>query len=200
MSLPDNTLSVTPIPSALLSPDGRLRSSLLPATLLVDYELGGVALQDPTQGLRVQNWMAYLSGNTIYCVPEAGGTPTAILSDSGITELSLSFSQNMDVHLAYVAAGVTKLYWYDSNLPGQTTTVFAGADSPFLCLDDKRPEQGANSDILFFYTRAGKLYYRQQRERFQTERELATLPPGLTRIVNLGMGQNLRVQVELEQF
>ena len=200
MSLPNDALSVAPVPSALLTPDNRLRSSLLPATLLTDYEQGGIALNDPSQGLRVQPWMAYLDGNTIYCVPEAGGTPTAILTDTGITELSLAFTQSMDVVLAYVASGDTKLYWFDSTIPGQTTTTFAGATSPFLSLDDKRPEESAASDVLFFYVRSGVLYYREQRERYQTERSLATLPVGVNRIVNAGMGRNLRVQIELETF
>lgn len=200
MALPNDALSVVPVPSALLTPDDRLRSSLLPATLLTDYEQGGIGLSDSSQGLRVQSWMAYLDGNTIYCVPEAGGTPTAILTDTGITELSLGFTQSMDVVLAYVASGVTKLYWYDSSIPGQTTTIFAGTTSPFLSLDDKRPEEVAASDVLFFYVRNGVLYYREQRERYQTERSLATLPVGVSRIVNAGMGRNLRVQIQFETF
>jgi hypothetical protein len=106
----------------------------------------------------------------------------------------------MDVVLAYVASGVTKLYWYDTLAAAQVTTIFAGATSPFLSLDDKRPEEGANSDVLFFYVRSGVLYYREQRERYQTERSLATLPVGVTRIVNAGMGRNLRVQIQFETF
>ena len=200
MALPNDALSVAPVGAALLNPDEKLRSSLLPATLLTDYELGGIALNDGSQGMRVQSWMAYLDGNTIYCVPEAGGTPTAILTEAGITELSLGFTQDMNVVLAYVASGVTKLYWYDFNIPGQTTTIFAGATSPFLSLDDKRPEERAASDVLFFYVRSGVLYYREQRERYQTERSLATLPVGVSRIVNAGMGRNLRVQIQFETF
>lgn len=200
MGLPNDVLSVVPVPAPILVPDQKLRSSLLPATLLTDYELGGIGIDDPSQGLQVQSWMAYLSGNTIYCVPEAGGTPTAILTDTGITELSLSFTQSMNIVIAYVASGVTKLYWYDSDIPGQTTTVFTGATSPFLSLDDKRPETSADSDVLFFYVRSGVLYYREQRERYQTERSLATLPVGVSRIVNAGMGENLRVQIQFETF
>lgn len=198
MALPNNALSTAPVPAALLTPDDRLRSSLLPATLLEDYDYGGVAVNDASQGVLVQPWRAYLSGSTIYYVPEAGGTPTSVLTDTDITELSFAFTQGMKITVAYVAAGTTKLYWYNPATLNFTTTTFAGVASPFLTLDDKRPQALTTADVLFFYVRSGVLYYRQQRDSYATERSLFTLPVGVTRIVNAGMGENYRVQIQLE--
>lgn len=191
MTLPGGQLSTTPIVSDILSPDGRDR-----VDFSVDYELGGIALNDPSQGLQYQVWVAYVRDGTIYARPEDGGAETAITSDTNITEVSLSFDQNMRPTLAYVANGVTKLYWYDTQIGGPTTTTFAGAFSPFLTLDDKRESQLGTSDLLFFYLRDGSLYYRQQRDRFGVEYQLATgIPVSVDRIVRVGMGTNLRLQV-----
>ena len=53
MSLPAGGLSSSVVAADLLEPDNWRRPSLL-----VDYELGGVALNDPSQGLQVQPWVA----------------------------------------------------------------------------------------------------------------------------------------------
>ena len=65
------------------------------------------------------------------------------------------------------------------------------------CLDDKRQSATAqgNNDIILAYVRAGKLYYRQQRDRYEVEYLLAEEIPAkvLTRI---GMSKNYRLQFE----
>lgn len=193
--LPDNVLSTTPVLSAFESPDSLERLSLT-----VDREMGGTALNNPTDGLLVQAWRAWLDGSDVRCATEAAaasGSPGTILfTAAGITELSLTFDQNMRPAVAFVASGVAKLWWYDSVAGGQTTTTFATVTSPFLTLDDKRPKQQGPSDILMFYVRSGVLYYRQQRDRFNVEYTLATVPLA-TRVWRLGMGRGLRLQIEL---
>lgn len=188
--LPTNTLSVTPVVAAYIPPDER------PRTLLVDWEMGGIALNDASLGLLVRVWKAWYDGTSIWVAPETDlGSAVAVVTASGITEVSLAFDQAMHVTLTYVQAGAVKLYWYDSTIPGSTTTTFAGASTPMLCLDDKRPEQTSTNDILFFYVNGGtNLCYRQQRDRFTIERVLATVP-GDGRIISVGMHQGLRVQI-----
>lgn len=193
MSLPGNAASSSAVQAALLSPDNRDRSDLL-----LDYELGGVALNDPSGGLQVQPWEAWSDGAHVWVAPSPGRTPTTLLlTGSGITEISFAFDQNMRVTVAYVEAGTTKLFWFDTSVGAMVTTSYAGASSPMLALDDKRPVAtlGGSSDVLFFYILGGDLRYRQQRDRFNTERTLATLPPTSTRINRVGMGANNRMQI-----
>lgn len=194
MSLPGNALDPIGVAAAMLPPDDDGRPSLVE-----DYELGGIALNDPSQGLMVQNWRARLVGSDVRVGPAPYSTDSIVTSDTDITELSLAFDQNMRPTIAYVAGGVNKLYWYDTVHEMHVTTVFNSEDrSPFVTMDDKRrPATTANlNDVLFFYIRGTKLYYRQQRDRFQTERELSTVSAGQF-IAKCGMSRALRVQVHL---
>jgi hypothetical protein len=193
MSLPLDTASSTPVVSLPLAPDGVTRLDRL-----VDYERGGVALNDASQGVNVRNWRAYVDGTNVCVAPYPENTPVSTLfSAVDITELSLAFDQLMHPTIAYVQAGVTKLYWYDTVVSGQVTTTFPDTTSPMLCLDDKRDlqVQAGVTDVLFFYVSGGNLCYRQQRDRFGVERALAALPSGTAVITGVGMGTNNRVQV-----
>lgn len=195
MSMPGNALSSEPVQAAHLPPDNRDRKDLL-----LDFELGGIALNDPSQGLQVQPWEAWSDGASVWVAPSPGRTPTTLLlTGSGITEVALSFDQNMRPTVAFVEAGLAKLFWFDASVSGMVTTTYAGASSPMLTLDDKRAiaTLTGTSDVLFFYLLSGSLCYRQQRDRFAIERVLGAVPPTSTRINRVGMGANNRVQVWL---
>ena len=163
--------------------------------------MGGIALNDPSQGLLVQSWRAWLVGSSVRCAPdslaELGDVGVELLNVSGITELSLAFDQNMHPAVAYVAGGLTYLWWFDTQAGGQATLLLPGCASPFITMDDKRDVSLATSDILLFYIRASALHYRQQRDRFTIETRLTDLAPDMTRIVRAGMGSNYRLQVEV---
>lgn len=191
MAMPNNILSPLPAYSAFLEPDDRTRT-----TLLQDWELGGVAIGDPSQGLQVQVWEARLSGNTIQTKPEAGSTWTDITSDTDITEIALSFDQNMRPSVSYVAGGAAKLYWYDPTVASYVTVTYAGATSPVVTMDDKRATQTGLNDILLFYLRSGRVYHRRLRDRYTIEYDLAAVPTGMTRIVRWGMTTGKRIQLE----
>lgn len=196
MAIPQNRASTVPMPSALLPPDDLDRASRTE-----DYELGGVAVGDASQGLQVRTWRAWVAGGQVLLAPWPENAPvTALFSADGVTELSLAFDQLMHPAVAYVQEGLTRLYWYDTLAAAQVTTSFPDAGSPAAFLDDKRAAlvENGRSDVLFFYIRAGGLYYRQQRDRFSIERVLApTLASNVSRIDRVGMGANNRVQVRL---
>jgi len=192
MALPLNTYSSIAVNSLFMPPDTLLSS------LLIDYELGGVALNNPSLGLRVKNWKAFYNGNDGWVYLQPGNeAPFQLIQDFNITEISLAFDQNMNVALAYVSDEVVKLYWYDNAIPGYTTTTFADARSPRLALDDKRPALLGASDVIFAYIRGDTLYYRQQRDRYLTEYFLRESIPASQRLRNIGMGRNLRMQFEI---
>ena len=198
MAFFEDRLSTIPVTGAILPPRNRRRPDEL-----VAWELGGVALQDPSQGLQVQVWEASSDGENIDVYPD--GSPDSPLAariisgETDITEVSLAFNQNMDTHLAFVADGQAKLRWFDSQAGGFVVDdLDPDVTSPVVVLDDKRESQtrAGNNDVLLFYVRAGNLYLRRQRDRFGDEfllREGAG-----TRIERLGMSDQLRIQIRME--
>lgn len=188
MALPNNQLAATPVPSGYLSPDDHAR-----VNTLYDYERGGVALNDASDGLLGYDWKVWVEGDDILLARAPYDSPTTLFTAAGTTWVSLAFDQNMRPNVAYMQAGACKLWWYDTTIPGATTTTFADCASPMLCLDDKRQGADSYNDVLFFYVRAGSIRYRQQRDRYTTERDLTAVPDGY--ILQVGMAQNLRVQI-----
>lgn len=193
MSLPDTPFRpMVRIP--FMEPDAK------PFRRLVSHERGGIALNDPSQGLDVQNWRLESDGSMVRLFSELDN-PIELFPDSGIRQLSLSFDQNMRkvVAIEHEAGGVD-LIWYDTLVALEVTSSFAGVRSPVLSLDDKRKSQSGTSDVIFGYVRNGDnmLCYRQQRERFTIEHELTQLSP-VSRLRNLGMTTKLRMQFEIQE-
>lgn len=162
MAYQENRLSTQVVPGDFQTPDD------LETSALIDYELGGIALNDPTQGLRVQTWTAvYDSGTSDLTLSAPSAGSTVLWNRPGITEISLAFDQNMNPFVAYVQSGQAKYYWWDTNLPGFTTTNLpVGSVTPRCCLDDKRETQTAASDTILAYVLGTALYMRRQRDRF----------------------------------
>jgi len=112
--------------------------------------------------------------------------------------------------IAYVEDGTPKLNWYDTTIPGQTTTSYPGIVTPRVSLDDKRMLQSQISDVIFAYIRSeggqNRIFYRQQRDRYTIEydptedldpatraeyRAMVDESPGL---IKIGMNRQLRMQ------
>ncbi|MBX9754169.1 MAG: hypothetical protein K2X80_05415 [Pseudomonadaceae bacterium] len=194
MAFPDNALSSAPQVS------GFAGSRALATTKTVDYEDGGIGIQDTSKGLLYQRWRARLiDGHTVLL--DAPNVPAfALYEGAGITEISFSFDSNMRPVLAFVQAGAAKLRWFDSVVGEQVITeIGAGALTPRVSLDDKRivgSDGYQISDVILGYVRDGSLYYRQQRDRFTVERLLAT---GITKgLIKIGFSRGLRLQFMLE--
>lgn len=189
MAFPDNSLSSRPIPGAFL---GSGAANILDR--LRDYEEGPIAEQDPSQGPLYQEWRSYIIDNSIWL--EADNTPPRMVYESAgeLTDISIAFSQNADLHYAYVEDDVAKLFWYDTTTSQFEVMILpAGSRTPKITLDDKRPLQSSNSDIILSYIKADNgLYYRQQRDRFQVER---LLDPGpFVQIRQMYMNNGWRLQ------
>lgn len=188
--LPDNRASSISFGGIYLPPDDRVVSPL------VDYERGGVALNDASEGLMGYNWKCFLDGEDVF-LQRDDEAPVFIFTQAQISEISFCFDQNMHYCVSFIQEGVLKLRWFDSFVNNYVTTTFEQAINPRLTLDDKRSESLQTSDIILAYIRGRTLYYRQQRDRFDIERALRTdLFPG-ARLRNIGMNKNWRVQFEL---
>lgn len=166
----------------------------LGTTNLLDYEMGGTALNDATDGLLVKLWKLELVGTDVI-ISATDVAPSTLFSGSGISEISFTFDQNMNPFVAYVQSGQAKYYWYDPSLSSyQTVTMASTVKYPRVCMDDKRPDMTTldKNDIILAYINNGNLYYRMQRERFLTERLLASSVTG--KLIKIGMNKGNRLQ------
>lgn len=191
--MPGGVLSTASVPARFLG------ARSLAITNTIDYEDGGIGIQDPSEGLLYQRWRARLfdPGEPYSKVMlSAPNTPEfTLLELPGLTEISISFDQSMRPVLTFVQAGVAKLRWFDSLAGGQVITdLGAGVVTPRVSYDDKRfiaTNGYQTSDVILAYVRDGNLYTRIQRERFTVEHLLAT---GVKPLVKIGMSRALRLQ------
>lgn len=173
-----------------------------PGDFFVDWERGGVALNDTSEGLQFQVWKLTAvkdeeNANLRHLwLSSPNGYAHLLLSAEDITEVALSFDQNMNPFLAYVQDGVSKFYWYDPVLPGMTTTNLpTGSSSPRCTIDDKRPENIGISDNVLAYIRDGWLRVRYQRDRYLVEYDMAEV--GEAELVSVAMNKGWRLQFRI---
>ncbi len=193
MSLPDDTLSSEPLPGYFLG----ARAQAFPD--YVDYMDGGVAIQDASLGLNYQTWTAEIVSDVIednIMLSAPTSPPQSVYAGQDITEVSLSFDQHMNICIAFVEQGVAKLLWYDTTV-SQLVVTSLGADvtHPKVALDDSREFNRAGSDVILAYIKDGALYYRQQRDRFEIERQLSSGP--WIALKRIGIGAGLRFQFQV---
>lgn len=172
---------------------------------LRDWEIGGVALNTPGQGLRVQEWTLEYYNEKIYVSSASQVGRTLLFEMSGIREISLAFDPNMTPFVAYMkeVGGDVKFeswyWWYDATVPGYVHVKLPDYSYyPKCCLDDKRPlaQNIQQQHIILAYMRNNGLYTRQQVDRFQTE-ELQW--EGFRARVNkIGMNIHNRLQFQLQ--
>lgn len=191
--LPDDVLSTRVVASTLLLPDGRQGG------MLHDFEMGGIALNDGSQGIDLQLWVCWVDRTDNVRVREyAGvGAGTVLFNQPGVIRLSLSFDSNMQPAIAYEIDEEVRFFWFDSLSSGFVTTSYAGARTPRVTHDDKRDFEASKSDVLLVYLRDDGLYQRKQRDRYLIEYPLEVSLPKTLRLVNVAMGTNYRVHFEM---
>src|SRR5690606_37393113 len=193
MALPHNRLSSEPLPGYFLG----ARAQVLPD--YIDYMDGGVERHGPSLGLNYQTWTAEIVEDIVedrIMLSAPTFPPQAIYTGDDITVVSLAFDQNMQPAVAFVEAGMAKLLWYDTIVSDMVVTSVPGNVShPRVALDDTRQFNLANSDIILAYIKDGALYYRQQRDRYQIERQLS--PGPWIALKRIGMGSGFRFQYQV---
>jgi len=198
--IPGNSLTLTPQYSIYLIPDG------ISTPLTQSYELGGVALYDPSQGMQVQTWMIEIIPNGINgdaTISSPTQPPLVLFSLPNFTEISLAFDENMHPLVTYVSQGNAGFYWYDATLPGYRYTALpVGATHPQATLDDKRPTELllGKSDIIVGYIYSNDLKFRMQRDRYLIEYNLYTNLTSLLSnpvLVKVGMNSKYRLQFDI---
>ena len=161
---------------------------------LLDFELGGSAISDPSQGLLGHTWSCRAVGDSIQLRRDSDAW-AELLTFASPYEIAFTFDQNMRPLVAMATrAKQLSLYWYDPVVAGYVTTTLGQGRSPRMTLDDKRPFAGQYSDALLGYVKGKQLVYRMQRDRFLVEYPVLSDIPGHARLKHFGMCDNLRVQ------
>lgn len=193
--MPQNVLSTTKELGTLLAP----RDERGINDLLVDWEEGGIAINDGSQGLQVQTWQCNCDGSNFVLTSPSDPSGTLVLSViETVVDMSFTFDQNMRTFIAYTDdTGACNYWWFDSTISGYRTSVLPTGSAFARCtLDDKRASQSSASDIILAYTRASELYYRQQRDRYGIEYSLVGSLED-SRLINIGLSTVNRLQFDL---
>lgn len=206
--LPGNELSTEPVPGPLIHDIG------VDTTPYLDYKPGGIAIQDPTQGLDYQLWRGRLvnpeTNNSKIIIDGRFSPEYEVLSYPFMYEFNFSFDFSMRPIVVFLAREerivgnspvVVRncyLYWFDNTL-GRYDTIFLGdvIRTPKLLVDDPREVESDFynlSDVCLFYWESGNLYVRYLRDRFTERTELKRNVPFLHRI---GMNTNYRLQFDM---
>lgn len=170
--------------------------------LLVDYEVGGIAINDGSLGLNVKQWECRAVRVDTFGDPQwsvdvraDGGWVQLFLQDDQIHEVSLAFDGNMSPIIAYRDDSGSYIRWFDhAESDFALIALPAGTQTPRCCIDEKRPALSAISDAVVAYVRDGALYFRLLRERFELEHVLKSgLGPG-AKLICLQMNMVGRLQ------
>lgn len=195
--MPDNVLSSRAVVAGSVDPVKR------PGDFLVDWERGGIGLNDPSLGLRVQIWKLEVERDQLetskwnFSLSAPSFPKTVVYSANDVSEAALAFDQNMRPFITFVANGITKMWWYDTSVPGQvTTTLGSGFRSPRCLTDEKRPWHLDISDINLWYVRNSNLCVRYQRDRFLIEYVMRSVGPQ-AELVSVTMSTGQRLQIRL---
>lgn len=170
--MPDHALSAQPHPARFAYPVREYGSPL------TDVSMGGVALNDPSQGLDVKVWTATMDGDNVTVFAD-DVAPTTVLSVPGVTSLALAFDQNMLPFIAYEQGDDAAFWWYDATIQAPRTTALpAGSHGVQATLDERRELERGISDVVLAYIRANHLYTREQRDRYEVEYDLGEVNGG----------------------
>lgn len=167
-------------------PDERLSTELVYAPFrelvrsvdefTVDYELGGVALSNPTQGFYGWQWYARVFENNQVQVRRDGQDWQTLFTRAGdVTEIALAFDTNMRPFITFIEDGEGWFWWFDP-VPNQQVFVALPDNSrhPRACLDEKRDIFIGTADTILAYFRDDLLCFRALRDRFEIEYYLAS--------------------------
>ena len=192
--IPNNQISARTVLTPMAFPNN------LKDVGLMDMELGGVAIEDASEGLLDYFWIASANEETGLVSLHRQGQAAIPWWNIGIgcTDLALAFTQNMQPVIAWQdSENVLWLRAYDSFTNSYLVSSFGIGANPRLTIDEKRPRMRTESDVIFAYLVGTSLRYRQQRDAFQIERVLVTDVSPASVFLRMGMG-GLQLQFELK--
>lgn len=174
---------------------------------------GGAALNDPSQGRMVKYWQVEYSNGGINVSPQGGPIEfTLALAgwdslewdsdewdedsiDIQVDSVSLAFDPDMRPVIGWQSGSDANIYYYDGTQ--YVILTILGTTSSRVFLDDPRDFNTIDSDVMIAYTKNNKLYYRQERDDYEIEREIGETSKLL---IKAGLNSKNRLQFELKSF
>lgn len=189
--IPDHKITSTPVASEYFYDK--------PNTKLIDRTLGGIAIQDISEGLNYQVWEIYYESPFIKIKGLTTGNVIILEEVQGVVELSLAFDLNMNIAYTYVTGDKSYLRYYDATTQNLQTMELIHCKSPRLTYDDLRSMQNQVSDIVCAYINVSNntLCYRLLRDRYTIEHPLQEVPEN-ARLIRIGMTEGLRLQFKMQ--
>ncbi len=168
---------------------------------LIYLSPGGKDIKNIEESPTYQMWEMYFENNIIKLKSKTNNKNYDIRAISDITELSFSFSLNMNLTYLYVKEEITYLNYYDATIQETVEIALFDMKHPKLIYDDYRKTQTMVSDILLIYInhKRNKLCYRMLRDRYTIEYDLADVLNN-TRLVRVGMSNKYRLKFKLQGF
>ena len=186
--LPNNQWASQPVVDDIIAP--RDKAKVNPTT---SSDNGPIAIQNTSKGLMAKIWTASYNSVTGTVKLQDG---TSLFTDVNLKELSLTFTQNGIPFIAFRSGTRIKIWWYDPLLSNYTIKDVTAGDQPFCSLDGRRPEFSSISDVFIIYHRAGEIFYRLQRDRFDVEYSTGIIGGTDIVIECFGMAKNNRLQIK----
>lgn len=142
---------------------------------LVDYHRGGVALNDASKGLDIQNWKIEVRDNKVYISGDTVEEQEIMLDNEGtIKWISLAFDHNMHYVIAYsFDDGESYLLYFNLTTNTNSSLPLGKVNTPIVRMDDVRFINSANNDIILSYVKNGKLFCRVQVDKYEVEYQLS---------------------------
>lgn len=189
--IPEDRFSTTTFKGQLYNPWSRRAD--------ISLHWGPIAIQDPSQGLGVRLWKARTLNDAQVWLSAPGVTESSWYTHTTlIEELSLAFDQNGRPCISFTDSdGLSFLRWFDP-VPNEIVNMPVTGVTPRVTLDDNRPFNGANSDVILGYVRDGIVRFRQQRDRFTVEYTppigVGGSPASATGLRHISMNSKLRLE------
>lgn len=140
---------------------------------LVDHHRGGVALNDASKGLDIQNWKIEVRENKVYLSGDNVAEieiPMDIPTGNTIEWISLAFDQNMHYVIAYTLDNDDSYLYYFNLATNTNSSLSLGKiNTPIVRMDDVRFINSADNDIILSYVKDGKLACRIQKDKYEIE-------------------------------
>lgn len=155
--------------------------------------LGGLDLENTTQGRESRRWVIYYQNATIKVKPENDVVKFS-MPVSNVKTVSLAFDSDMRMVIAWVTPTGANLYYYDKTSSAYVTKTFTGVTSCRVSADNAKAYYLPYTDVIFAYTLNNKLYYRQQRDNYDIEYFIGNCNYTL---IKLGQTTTNRLQFQL---
>jgi hypothetical protein len=161
-------------------------------TATLDYESGGVALNDATEPY-IFDWKCEsVTGSLLLYKLENSVWVLKFTYNINHDDFSFTFDQNMNIVISYTYNNIGYIYYFDSKTSSYIhKNIGSDIINPRVTLDDKRYELLYNSEIICCYIKNNNLYIRKQIQDYDIENLT-----NVTNIINLeqiGMTNSFRI-------